>query len=124
MRQLENPRKGLSLVSSITPEMTSTFAGPMFSPGDPGYVSEVTGFNLASPRTPDFAVGAVDATDVANAVRYARNREMPVSVIGGRRGSMAITTGLAMTTHRMNAVRTSVDPDGIFAPVARQSAFR
>jgi FAD/FMN-containing dehydrogenase len=97
-----------SRMVSVVPDMTSTFSGPVFSPGDPGYASEIAGFNLAVTRTPELVVGAIDATDVANAVRVARSRELPVSVIGGRHGSASIAGGLTITTHRMDSVQ--IDP--------------
>lgn len=89
--------------------MTSTFTGPVFSPDDPGYTPEIAGFNLAATRTPELVVGAIDANDVANAVRAARDRELPVSIIGGRHGSVSIANGLTITTNRMDAVR--IDPE-------------
>ncbi len=78
-------------------------------PGDSEYSKEITGFNLAPARTPELVVGAVDASDVAEAVRYARRREMPISIIGGAHGSASIASGLAVTTHRMASVH--IDPE-------------
>jgi FAD/FMN-containing dehydrogenase len=96
-------------VTSFSPEITSTFTGPVFVPGDPGYAPEITGMNLAPVRTPQLVVGAIDTEDVANAVRYARQRELPISVIGGGHGAAPISTGLTIATRRMNAIR--IDPE-------------
>ena len=96
-------------MSSITPEITSIFAGPVFTPGDPGYAPEITGMNLAPRRTPELVVGATTAGDVANAVRYAGQRGLPLSVIGGGHGAASIPTGLTITTRRMDRVRIDAE---------------
>jgi hypothetical protein len=101
--------KGLSTVISISPETTATFAGPVFTPGDPGYAPEITGMNLAPVRTPEIVVGATSSEDVAAAVRFARQQGLPVSVIGGGHGAASIASGLTITTRRMQAVQ--IDPD-------------
>lgn len=94
---------------SISPETTSTFAGPVFTPGDPEYASEITGMNLAPTRSPEMVVGAASAEDVAEAVRLAQRKGLPVSVIGGGHGSASIASGLTITTRRMQTVQ--IDPE-------------
>ncbi|HET9660125.1 MAG TPA: FAD-binding oxidoreductase [Thermomicrobiales bacterium] len=96
-------------MSSLSPEITSIFTGPVFTPGDPGYAPEITGMNLAPRRTPELVVGATGAGDIAHAVRYARERGLSVSVIGGGHGAASIATGLTITTRRMDGVR--IDPE-------------
>lgn len=46
-------------------------AGPVLRPGDGGYADEADGFNLAFRHKPTLIVGAANASDVQEAVRFA-----------------------------------------------------
>jgi len=84
-------------------------SGPVHAPGDPGYAPELAGFNLAVQHSPELVVGAADAADVLQAVRFARERGMRVAVQSTGHGAHdAVTSGLLVTTRRLDAV--DVDP--------------
>ena len=96
--------------------LRATVTGPVLTPSDPGYADEVAGFNLAQTHTPQVVVGAADADDVAAVVRIAAANGLPVHLVGSGHGDIpAITAGLMLTVHRLNAV--DVDPVGRTAVV-------
>src|SRR5689334_23025123 len=83
--------------------------GPVFTAADPGFAAEVAAFNLSTQHQPDVAFGALDAEDVAAAVRWAAERRMPVSVQStGHGATNAIEGGLLISTRRM--LELSIDP--------------
>ncbi len=77
---------------------------PVFAPGDPGYAAEVATFHTNTVHTPDLAVGVERTDDVVDALRFAREQGYRVSVQSGGHATGAATSGLMVTTHRMNAV--------------------
>jgi FAD/FMN-containing dehydrogenase len=91
--------------------LAGRLAGPVFTPGDPGYDEEIAPFNLATAHRPPFVVGAADTDDVAQAVRFAAERGLPVGVQATGHGPVtAITDGVLISTKRMADVR--IDPAG------------
>ncbi|MET9395107.1 FAD-binding oxidoreductase [Streptomyces sp. NPDC006624] len=102
-----------------TPDLfaLSELNGPVLRPGDPGYADEVTGFNLASLRTPDVVVGATGPDDVVTALRWAGATHTPVAVQAtGHGANFPVERGLLINTSRMTDVR--VDPGTRTATVA------
>ncbi|MER5212355.1 FAD-binding oxidoreductase [Streptomyces sp. NPDC002838] len=94
-----------------TPDLfaLSEIQGPVLRPGDDGYAEEVTGFNLAALHTPDVVVGAIDAADVAAAMRWATATGTPVAVQAtGHGANFPMDRGLLISTARMTDVR--IDP--------------
>lgn len=90
-------------------ELQLSVRGPVFTPADPGFAAEVAAFNLSTQHQPDLAFGALDAEDVAAAVRWAAERRMPVSVQStGHGATNAIEGGLLISTRRM--LELSIDP--------------
>jgi len=90
-------------------ELQLSVRGPVFTPADPGFAAEVAAFNLSTQHQPDLAFGALDAEDVAAAVRWAAERKMPVSVQStGHGATNAIEGGLLISTRRM--LELSIDP--------------
>lgn len=84
-------------------------SGPVFRPGDEGYDAERRGYNLALDHRPALVVGAVDAADVAAAVRHAAEAGLGVAVQATGHGVSVPTDGqLVVSTARMDGVR--VDP--------------
>ncbi|WIV54106.1 FAD-binding oxidoreductase [Amycolatopsis nalaikhensis] len=59
---------------------TDTVRCGVFRPGEPGYAEECFSFNPNHPLEPAVVVAAETADDVAQAVRFARARSMPVAV--------------------------------------------
>lgn len=89
--------------------LASRVSGPVFTPADAGYAPEIAAFNLAVTHTPELVVGVTSVNDLAEAVRFARERRMPVSVQGAGHGAyVPITSGLLISTRRMDQVRIDV----------------
>ncbi|RJL24567.1 FAD-binding oxidoreductase [Bailinhaonella thermotolerans] len=83
--------------------------GPVWTPGQDGYRRETSGFNLAVEHRPEIVVGATGPGDVAEAVRHAAARGLPVTVQAtGHGGALPAAGGLLISTRRMDGVR--VDP--------------
>lgn len=95
-------------ISSVS-ELKLSVRGPVFTPTDPGFAEEVAAFNLSTQHQPDVAFGALDAEDVATAVKWAAEQGMPVAVQStGHGASNAIQGGLLISTRRM--LELSIDP--------------
>ena len=82
--------------------------GPVLVPGDDGFDAEIAPFNLALTHSPDVVVGAASVADVAEAVRFAASLGLPVSAFAAGHGDVAVTSGVMVSTRRLDAVR--VDP--------------
>ncbi|MGE3798546.1 MAG: FAD-binding oxidoreductase [Thermomicrobiales bacterium] len=90
-------------------ELRRTVIGSVFSPGESGFAEEVAGFNAAVQHTPEIVVGAASVDDVARAVRFARERTMPVAIhCSGHGLEQSISSGMMITTRRLDTV--SIDP--------------
>lgn len=88
-----------------TPRLSVTRLNcPVFEPGNPNYASEVATFHPNTVHTPDVVVGVERTADVVDALRYAGEHGYRVSVQSGGHGVAAVTSGLMITTHRMNVV--------------------
>jgi len=93
------------MVSTSSPALS----GPVHLPGDPGYTPELAGYNTAVSHAPEIVVGAADADDVLQSVRFARERGMPVAVQSTGHGAhVPVASGLLVSTRRLDGV--SVDP--------------
>ena len=94
---------------TTTPAPGPEVEGPVFFPGDPGWDEEIAAFNAAVVHHPVIVIGAVCAQDVAAAVRWATERELPVAVQGTGHGATSPADGFVMiSTKRMQGV--SIDP--------------
>jgi FAD/FMN-containing dehydrogenase len=90
-------------------ELAAQVAGPVLTPADPGFAAEIMGFNVANVPSPDLAVGATDAEDVAAAVRWAAANGLTVTVQSTGHGSItSMAGGLLVNTRRMTDV--VIDP--------------
>ncbi|GAA3449920.1 FAD-binding oxidoreductase [Dactylosporangium matsuzakiense] len=104
----------------MTTALTSlpAVAGPVYVPGDEGFAAEVFSWNVATTHEPLAVVGATNAQDVAEAVRWAGTLGLPVAVQATGHGAVRPAKGgILITTTRMAEV--SVDP---VARVARAAA--
>ncbi|GLW99266.1 FAD-binding oxidoreductase [Microtetraspora sp. NBRC 16547] len=91
--------------------------GPVLLPGDEGFTTEVTGFNVAIRHTPALVVGATGVGDVQAAVRFAARQGLPVAVQATGHGAvMPVDGAVLITTGRMHAV--TVDPSACTATIA------
>ena len=85
-------------------ELADRISGPVYVPGDSGYAPEIAAFNTAVVHTPDIVVGAASAADVVEAVRFARELGYAVSVQATGHTEAPITTGLLISTRRLDGV--------------------
>jgi FAD/FMN-containing dehydrogenase len=91
-------------------ELRTRVTGPVLRASDPGFAEEVAGYNLAVTHTPDVAIGVTSASDVLEAVLYARELALPVRMQStGHGASTPITDGVLVTTSRLTGV--TIDPD-------------
>jgi FAD/FMN-containing dehydrogenase len=92
-------------------KLRTRFRGALLRPGERGYDEARRVWNGAIDRRPALVARCVDADDVAEAVRFARERDLPVSVRGGGHavaGHAVVEDGLMIDLSLMNAV--AVDP--------------
>ena len=90
-------------------ELAALIAGPVLTPGQPGYDEEVAGFNAAVRHRPEVVVGASSTEDVVQAVRFARARGCRVAVQSTGHGAhLSVETGLLVTTRRIDLVQVDV----------------
>ncbi|MFF4596918.1 FAD-binding oxidoreductase [Amycolatopsis sp. NPDC001319] len=79
-----------------------------FTPGQDGYREEIAGFQTGIESTPKLVVAATTADDVAEAVRHAAARDLPVAVQATGHGLRAPADGVLISTRRMTGVE--IDP--------------
>ncbi|GAA4209313.1 FAD-binding oxidoreductase [Actinocatenispora rupis] len=103
--------------------LLSDVDGEVLVPGDDGYDTVGTGFQLRDPHRPDAVVRATCPADVQAAVRVAAERRLPVAVQATGHGRAAgLDGGLLVATGRMDTVR--VDPDRRYAEVAAGATWQ
>jgi hypothetical protein len=91
--------------------LVSRVKGPVLQPGDEHYPTELEGFQTGIERRPDVVVGARDAQDVQEAVRFAAGSGRTVAVQATGHGTSADYAGrVLVSTRRLNQV--TVDPAG------------
>jgi hypothetical protein len=121
--------------------LAERLTGPILTPDDEGFNDEVAPYNLYTIDRPEIVVGAANETDVVEAIRFAAEHGLPVSVLATGHGNDAqVTAGLMIATKRLdqvsfdptsgiatigaglrwNAVVAAADPYG-FAPVSGSS---
>jgi FAD/FMN-containing dehydrogenase len=87
------------------------FNGAVIEPADRGYDEARRSFNAMIDRRPAVIVQPVDAAEVARAVRFARDQDLPISIRGGGHsvaGHGLVDDGLVIDLRRMRSV--AVDP--------------
>jgi FAD binding domain/Berberine and berberine like len=100
-------------------QLRSRFRGALLLPGEEGYEEARRVWNGAIDRRPALIARCAGADDVAEAVRFARERELLVSVRGGGHavaGYAVCDDGIMIDLSLMKAVR--VDPEGRTARAA------
>lgn len=96
---------------------------PVLRPGDPGYDTEVSGFNAAISHTPTMVVRAACDEDVAVAVRHAGHAGLPVAVQATGHGAHRdFGEGLLISTRSMDQV--TIDPAARTATVGAGARWR
>ena len=88
------------------PKFEARLTGPSFMPDTSGYDSEVAVFNMAVQHHPAVVVGATNADDVAEAVRFASRHDLHIAVLNTGHGPSlpALNNTLLITTSRMSKV--------------------
>src|SRR3712207_1910745 len=92
-------------------ELRPRFRGVLLRPGEEGYDEARQVWNGAIDRRPALIARCAGADDVAEAVRFARDRDLPVSVRGGGHsvaGHAVCDDGLMIDLSGLKAV--AVDP--------------
>jgi hypothetical protein len=96
----------------MTAELRTRFRGALLRPGEEGYEEARRVWNGAVDRRPALIARCAGADDVVQAVRFARDRDLPVSVRGGGHavaGHAVVDGGLMIDLSLMKAVL--VDPE-------------
>lgn len=102
--------------------LAARVSGPVLTPSDEGFAAEVLGHNLAFTHRPDVAVGAANAADVVEAVRFAAAHSLPVRVLSTGHGDHApIIGGMLIITKRLDAV--AIDPETRLATIGAGVAW-
>ncbi|NOK22512.1 FAD-binding oxidoreductase [Corallococcus carmarthensis] len=85
--------------------LASRVSGPVYTPNDAGYAPECAGFNVLVTHTPQYVVAVKSTQDVAEAIRFARENNLPVAVQATGHGNYApITSGVLISTKALNQV--------------------
>jgi FAD/FMN-containing dehydrogenase len=106
-----------------TSALAAAVTGPVLVAGDPGFAEEITGYNLAAAPAPAVVVGATDADDVAEAVRWAVANDRKVAVQATGHGLYTdLGDTVLVSTRRMDAV--TVDPATRTARVGAGARWR
>jgi hypothetical protein len=91
--------------------------GPVSLPGDATYAEDSATFNLSFAGNPAVVVGATAPGDVVAAVRFARQRNLPVGVMAtGHQASQPTEGAVLINTRRMNSI--AIDASARVARVA------
>jgi FAD/FMN-containing dehydrogenase len=99
--------------------LRARFRGTLLRPGEGGYEEARRVWNGAIDRRPALIARCAGADDVVEAVRFARERDLPVSVRGGGHavaGHAVVDGGLMIDLSPMKAIR--VDPAACVARAA------
>ena len=102
----------------IVAGFAETFAGEIVRRGDPGYDAARVVWNGMIDRYPELVVRPTNAGDVAAAIRFGRERELPIAVRSGGHSIPGLSTcddGIVIDLSRMTGVR--VDPSARTARV-------
>ena len=96
---------------SLRRSLDETFAGEIVRRGDPGYDAARVVWNGTIDRRPELVAYATGADDVVEAVRFAREAELPVAVRSGGHSIPGFSTcddGCAPTRSQCNARSRSI----------------
>jgi hypothetical protein len=112
-----SPSAGPALLREDVRTLEGQSVGPVSLPGDAQYAEDSAAFNLTVTNTPAVVVGATVPEDVAAAVRFARQRNLPVGVLAtGHQVSQPADGAVLVNTRRMNTV--TIDTSAGVARVA------
>jgi hypothetical protein len=93
-------------------ELRKRHRGPVIAPGDDRYDGARATFNGMVDRRPEVVVRPLDSTDVATAVQFAREENLPVSIRGGGHGVAGHCVGDGSVAVDLRLMRqVAVDPE-------------
>lgn len=104
-------RTGHRLDQDTVERLRARLRGPLLVPGDPGFEQATTIWNGMVDRTPALVVGATGTADVVEAVGFAREQGLALSVRGGGHniaGTALADGGLTIDMSRLRGV--VIDP--------------
>ena len=64
----------------MTQSLAGRVSGPVYTPNDAGYAPESASFNVLVSHSPQYVVAVKSTQDVAEAIRFARENQLPVAV--------------------------------------------
>jgi FAD/FMN-containing dehydrogenase len=103
--------------------LRSTLSCAVLTPDDPGYAEEVFAWIVSVQHRPDAVIAVERPQDVVDAVRWAAERKVPVSVQATGHGATdAVTGGIMISTRRLADV--VVDPAARSARVGAGTRWR
>lgn len=90
---------------SLMLALAQRLEGPIYTPDDENYASEIAGFNTAVTHAPAIVVCATCQTDILETVHFAKLHGYPVKVQATGHGALdPMTTGILISTRRMDQV--------------------
>ncbi|WP_375756627.1 FAD-binding oxidoreductase [Corallococcus exercitus] len=93
----------------MTQSLAHRVSGPVYTPSDAGYAPECAGFNVVVQHTPQYVVAVKSTQDVAEAIRFARENQLPVSVKATGHGMYSpVTSGVLLSTRALDQVSIDV----------------
>ena len=96
---------GIEITADDLARLRERVQGTVYVRGDAGLAAEVACFNPAIRHDPDVVVAVVSEGDVAEAVRFARDHDLPVRVQATGHGSeSAIVGGLIVSTRALDSI--------------------
>ncbi len=101
-----------ALNGSALASFRDAFRGPIILPADDGYDDARRVWNGMIDRRPALIARAIDVADVASAVRFGREKELPIAVRSGGHSLPGLSTcddGIVIDVSRLTGA--SVDPD-------------
>ena len=113
------------VAASDIEELRSRTRGDVLMPGDDGYDDARRIWNAMIDRRPGLIVKCLGVADVIDAVRFASDRDLPISIRGGGHhvaGHAVCDGGVMLDLSLMRAVR--VDPDRRLAWVEGGALWR
>lgn len=113
----------MALSVPVVQRFRDEFAGQVVLPDDPEYEAARLVWNAIYDRRPGLIARPTSAADVAAAIRFARDQELPLAVrCGGHTGHSTVDGGLLMDLSTLRGV--SVDADRRLARVRGGSLLR
>ncbi len=116
---ITDARGAVDLSEEAVAGLRERLRGPLLGPADPGFAAATELWNAMIDTTPALVVRPTGTADVVEAVRFARDHRLPISVRGGGHniaGTALVDGGVTLDMSRLRVV--TVDPHARVATVA------